>query len=225
MNDEAFAPLAGGARDRVAAILESITDAFFLLDRDWRFAYLNAEAERLLRRSRGELLGRCVWDEFPEAVGSTFEEQYRQAVREGRTVEFEEYFPPLDAWFEVRAYPSAEGLSVYFRNINERKRTEQALRESEARFRAFQETSPDGFMIFRSLRDASGAIVDFEWLYANPAAERIVGRGADELVGRRLLEEMPGNREEGLFDAYVRVVETGERWQKEFPYRHEGLDH
>ncbi len=90
-------------------------------------------------------------------------------------------------------------------------------------FRDVQELSPDGFMAFESVRDAHGAIIDFRWLYANPAVHGFVGRSHSELLGKYLLEEMPGNRTEGLFDAYVRVVESGESWQKEFPYYHDNI--
>jgi len=106
------------------AILESITDAFFALDEQWRFTYLNDQAERLLFRRREELLGRSLWDEFPDVVGSTFDQQYRRAATQQVVVDFEEFYPPLDTWFEVRAYPSLDGLSVYFHDINARKRAE-----------------------------------------------------------------------------------------------------
>jgi PAS domain S-box-containing protein len=92
------------------------------------------------------------------------------------------------------------------------------------RYQEVQDRSPDGMMIFRSLRDAGGKIVDFEWLYVNPSAGDIVGRRPEELLGKRLLVEMPGNQAEGLFDIYVRVVERGEPHAHEFSYRHEGLD-
>ena len=98
-------------------------------------------------------------------------------------------------------------------------------RALEARFRAIQETSPDGFMVLESVRDdTDGPITDFRWVYVNEAAARIVGRPRDSFVGRRLLTEMPGNKEDGLFDQYVRVVETGESWHAEFSYQHEGVD-
>jgi PAS domain S-box-containing protein len=100
----------------------------------------------------------------------------------------------------------------------------QKTRTSEERFRAVQQTTPDGFMMFESLRAETGKIVDFRWLLVNPAAETMVGRNESDLLGKRLLVEMPGNREEGLFDAYVRVVETGEPWQREFSYAHEGIN-
>lgn len=108
-------------------ILSSITDAFFAVDKDWRFTYLNATAEHLLRRRAGELLGRRMWDEFPETKGSIFEVKYRKAVIEQVRVEFEEFYPPLETWFEVHAYPYEDGLSVYFRDITERKRTDERL--------------------------------------------------------------------------------------------------
>ncbi len=101
---------------------------------------------------------------------------------------------------------------------------ERELRASEERFRAVQETSLDGFMVLESVRDAHGVLEDFGWSYVNEAAARIVGHPRDWFIGRRLLEEMPGNKADGLFDAYAAVVATGEPWSKEISYRHEGLD-
>ena len=106
----------------------------------------------------------------------------------------------------------------------ERARAEAALRASEARFRGVQETSIDGFMVLESARDAAGSLIDFRWLYANAAAGRLVGRDASWFPQRLLLEEMPGNRPSGLFDGYVRVVETGIPWSTECHYTHDGLD-
>ena len=124
---------AEAAGARVTRILESITDAFYALDRDWRFTYINLQAERLLRRSRDELLGKVLWDEFPESVGSAFDRMYHEALATGRAVTLEEYYPPLGTWFEVRAYPSTDGLSVYFRDVTERRRADEALRLANAR--------------------------------------------------------------------------------------------
>ncbi len=99
----------------------------------------------------------------------------------------------------------------------------RALRNTEKLFRAAQESSPDGFMLFNSIRDAAGRIVDFEWMFSNPASDRIVGRQPGTLIGKRLLEELPGHKPDGLFDTYVEVVESGKPWQSEFPYEHDGI--
>ena len=95
------------------------------------------------------------------------------------------------------------------------RQAEAALRESEERFRVLHETSPDGFMILRAVRGPDGEVQDFEWVYTNPAAERIVRLRADELRGGRLLELIPENRGLGLFDAYVEVVRTRAPMQRE----------
>lgn len=109
-------------------------------------------------------------------------------------------------------------------DITAQKRTADALRASEARFRAIQDTSIDGFMVFESVRDEDGNIVDFRWAHVNEGAERIVGKPRSWFIGRQLLQEHPGNRDMGLFDGYVRVVDTGTPWSIEFTYRYDGLD-
>ena len=131
-----------GSRAQVTTILESITDAFFALDRDWHLTYVNRAAERLLQRSREALVGRNLWEQFPEAVGTAFHREYRRAVSEQVTVDFEEFYEPLNAWFDVHAYPSPEGLSVYFHDVTERRRAAEALRESEERYRLLVDMIP-----------------------------------------------------------------------------------
>jgi PAS domain S-box-containing protein len=119
---------------RVARVLETMTAAFFALDRDFRFSYVNAEAERLLAASREELIGGSIWELFPDAVGSDFEEHYRGAMSDGRYRVFEAHYPPpLDAWYEVRAWPSPDGLSVYFHDFTERRQAEERAQRSAAR--------------------------------------------------------------------------------------------
>ena len=119
---------------RVTRVLEAMPAGFYSLDREWRFTHVNAEAERLLGRSREELLGRVLWDEFPAAINSVFEDSYRAAVRIGVPVSFDAYYPaPLDGWYELRAWPSPDGLSVYFLEVTERRRVQQKAEESAER--------------------------------------------------------------------------------------------
>jgi PAS domain S-box-containing protein len=117
---------AAGAR--AEAVLASIADAFYLLDRDWRFTYVNDAAEPLLQTTRDRLLGRTLWDAFPAVAGSVFEGPYREAMDTGRVTSAEAYFAPLGTWFDVRSYPWPGGLMVHFRDIGARK-TAEAERE------------------------------------------------------------------------------------------------
>ncbi|TIC81694.1 SpoIIE family protein phosphatase [Nocardioides sp. GY 10127] len=122
---------------RVARVLEAMPTAYFHLDRDWRFSHVNPEAEKLLARPRTELLGGVVWDLFPESVDSDFERSYRRAVGTGEPVAFDAYYPfPLDAWYEVRAWPDPDGLSVFFHDVTARHEAQQVL-DAAARRAAF----------------------------------------------------------------------------------------
>ncbi|WP_162300721.1 hybrid sensor histidine kinase/response regulator [Alkalilacustris brevis] len=113
---------------RVVETLESISDSFFTLDRSWRFTYLNSQAERILGRPREELLGRNFWEEFPEAAQTSFYTEYLRAVAGGSTTRFVEYFTPPGLWLMISAYPSPEGLAVYFRDITQERADQQQLR-------------------------------------------------------------------------------------------------
>ncbi len=119
---------------RVARVLESIPTAFFSLSRDWRFTYVNAEAERVLERTREELLGTEIWGAFPASVGTEFEDAYRRAMSTGESIAFEAHYPaPLDRWYEVRAWPNPDGLSVYFIDVTARRRAQAAADDAARR--------------------------------------------------------------------------------------------
>ena len=117
------------SKDRITNILESITDAFFALDRDWRFTYLNSRAQAMLFHPQSALIGQSIWEVFPDFVGTLFEQEYRRSLQERVTARFEAFYPPLGVWFEVRTYPYQDGLSVYLRDVTERKQAEAALLE------------------------------------------------------------------------------------------------
>jgi len=147
-------------------ILESITDAFIAVDEDWTLTYVNAQAEAFLERSRDELVGQNIWDEFPEAIGSTFQDKYETAIREQTTVEFIDHYSPLNRWFEVKAFPFEGGLSIYFDDVTDRLKAEENLRREQDLTEAIIDTSVAALVII----DADGGIS-----FANDPAVDILG--------------------------------------------------
>ncbi|WP_175443063.1 bifunctional diguanylate cyclase/phosphodiesterase [Halofilum ochraceum] len=113
--------------ERVSRTLESITDAFFTVDGEWHITYANREAERLIGVSREAVLGKSLWAEFPDLIGTLAEHEYRRAMAENQAVTFEFHYESVGSWFEINAYPSEEGLAVYFRDITERKRAQEEI--------------------------------------------------------------------------------------------------
>ncbi|NHC25538.1 PAS domain-containing protein, partial [Nocardioides sp. IC4_145] len=120
---------------RVARVLEAMPTAFFQLDRDWRFTYVNREAQRLLGAVSADIVGGNIWELFPASRGSDFETYYRRAVDTNEPVSFEAYYPPpLNDWYEVRAWPDHDGgLAVYFLEITERHAMVEQRREAAIR--------------------------------------------------------------------------------------------
>ncbi len=161
-------------RDELSAELdemfERIDEAFVALDDDWRFTYVNEAAEGLLEESAGALMGQRIWERFPAAHGTRFEQEYRRARETGESVTFEEYFAPLETWFEVSAYPSENGLSVYFQDVTERKRREEELE----RYETIVETMSDGVYVI----DDDGTIT-----MANESYAELLGYAPDEVLG------------------------------------------
>lgn len=147
------------AYERHNKILESISDAFFALDNAWNFVYVNCEAERMLRHSRGELVGQNVWEVFPAAIGSQFYHAYHQAQAEQVALTFEAFYAPFNTWFDVHVYPSVDGLSVYFRDATERKCREEELRRYAARLSAMRDIDR-ALLAVRAPASIAGAVLE-----------------------------------------------------------------
>lgn len=128
---------------RTTAILNSISEGFMSLDNNLVLTYINQEAEHLLGRKRGDVLGRNLFEAFPEAKKSIFEEKYTCAVKEKKATAFETYFgiEPYENWYDVRVYPNDYGISVYFRVITEEKKAAEAVRKTKERFELLAETA------------------------------------------------------------------------------------
>jgi PAS domain S-box-containing protein len=194
------------------ATFESIADGFYTLDRDWRFTYANATAERLMRPEGSELIGQLVWDLWPDLVDSEIGERFRRVAQTRETERFDFRYPAYDAWFTVAAYPSRGGITVWFRDVTEAHRREERLRLLEAAVANLN----DIIMITEAepIQEPGPRIV-----FVNPAFERMTGYTAEEVIGRtpRLLQG-PGTSRAEL----DRIVAALERWR---PVRAELLNH
>lgn len=124
-------------------ILESIGDAFFAVDKHWIITYWNNQAEQLMGRKRNAMLGKSLWDEYPEAVELKFFSKYHQVLASGKTVSFEEFYPAMEKWLEVTAYPNKDGLSVYFKDVTLRKQTDLQIQQANERFEKVTQATTD----------------------------------------------------------------------------------
>ncbi|MGY4517382.1 PAS domain-containing protein [Lysobacter sp. HA18] len=172
------------ARHGSTAILDAMTEGVFTLDRQWRFNYVNPEAYRILRHEPGSLRGKMIWEHFPGTEESAFGEHYRRTMEERRKSSFTAFYPGMDSWYEVTAYPAPEGISVYFRDV-----TTQVLAEQERERVAFDaerqarlyetalNNTPDFVYIFDT---------DHRALYANEALLKVWG--VDDVRGKTWME-------------------------------------
>ncbi len=117
------------ANQQIANILGSVTDAFVSLNRNWCFTYLNHQAAQLIQRSREELLGQNLWETFPDFVGSVLDQECHKALSQQVPISFEEFYPFLQTWFEVRVFPAADGLSLFLVDVTERRHAQAELLE------------------------------------------------------------------------------------------------
>ncbi|RYZ62209.1 MAG: PAS domain S-box protein [Chitinophagaceae bacterium] len=122
------------SEQRLITILESIGDGFIALDKNWIVTYWNRKAEELLNRKREDILGKNIRDEYNDPVTQQFYARYETAFRENKAVHFEEHYAGAGVWVGVSAYPSPDGLSIYFKDITEQKNAQETLRISNQRY-------------------------------------------------------------------------------------------
>lgn len=123
------------AKANLESVLSEINDQFLVLDCEWRYTYVNDRVVEVTGKHREELLGKSIWELFPETVGTQFYTELHRAIAEQTPVQFEYFYSPWQRWFENRVYPAENGVTIFIAEITARKQAEEALRESEERFR------------------------------------------------------------------------------------------
>ena len=188
--------------ERLTNTLASITDAVFAVDRNFNLTYLNPEAERLLGRERAEIVGKNLWEEFPGAREDLFGAEYVRAMSENKAVSFEAYFPPLEAWFSVRAFPAEDGLVVYFQDITEHKVSKRKLNEAVLRLGAILDAASDAIVTINE----QGVIES-----VNPRAGEMFGHDTEALVGQKVNVLMPqevADAHDNILERYLKIGES-----------------
>lgn len=185
--------------------LESITDAFFALDENWRFTYVNGAAEILLGRTLNDLQGQNMWEAYPGVAGSEFGQLYQRVFCDRAAGSITSFYPDHDRWYEAHAYPVAEGISVYFRNVTEQIEAAATLRQSEERYRTLFESIDEGFCVVEVLLDANDTPIDYRILEVNPIFEQQAG--LQDAIGKTARQL---NFEAHWIEIYGQVALTGE---------------
>lgn len=182
-------------------ILESISDAFYAVDKNWKFTYFNKEAENLLLKKADDVLGKSIWELFPASAFTVIRKIYKRVARSKKKESFDYYYPGNGKWYEINAYPSHGGISAYFKNIDERKQAAEKLDK------AYQEK----INILESIGDAFFT-VDKDWVltYLNKETEKVLHRKREPLIGKNLWDEYPDAIETDFYRQYHKAAKTQE---------------
>ncbi|MEM8567236.1 MAG: PAS domain-containing protein [Bacteroidota bacterium] len=175
-------------------IIDSITDGFYSLDRKWRFTLVNQNFLDTVGKTRDEVIGNSIWDLFPDDDGYQYPKLFRKAMNDGMAQKFEEYRPDLDRWYWSAAYPSDDGLLVFFKDITERKVESSALEDSKNKLTAILNSTAESHMLispeYRMLSFNKTASNDSERLYGKKMA---VGMNLLDYVAANDIEQFQAN--------------------------------
>ena len=148
-------------------ILERIGDAFFAVDKNWIVTYWNSIAEKVLHTPKEVILGKNLWDVFSDAVNLPSYKFYHKAMRTGKAIHFEDFYAPVNSWFEISVYPSETGLSVYFVDVSDRKLAEEEIKQSNERFEKVAQATNDAIWDWNILDDTQYRGEGFKTLFGH----------------------------------------------------------
>lgn len=188
-------------------MLKGISDAFVYLDQSWHYRFINDNALLLLNKSRDELLGKTIWNAFPDIVGTVFEENYRKVMEERIHIAFAAYSPVSRMWIEVRAYPHGQGISIFFSDVTQKKKAFEIIEESEKWFHNVADKSP--VMIWSANTDMFYNYVNDTWLH-------FTGRGPDQVLGNGWSNDIFDEDKERVIDMYQNAFKREVSFRTEY---------
>lgn len=181
-------------------IFERVKDGFVALDKNFRFTYLNKKALEIVQRSQDELIGKVVWDEFAAAIDSPTYYAYQKAMTTQEPVQVTDYYAPLDLWQESSIYPSANGLSIFVRDISEQRRNEKDISEARNLSNKLIDSLPGVFYFY----DINGRFI--RW---NKQLEEVTGYSSDEIAVMHPVELFAPEDKEYITERITGVFEKG----------------
>ena len=196
---------------RFRSAMDSMMEGCQIIGRNWRCVYVNDAAVRHIRMPKEEILGKRYTDMWPGIESTNAFAEFKRSMEDHqpRAMEDEFTFPDgTTGWFDLRVEPVPEGIFILSVDITERKRAEEALRQTEANFRNLFESMDEGCASCEMIYDAAGQPIDFKCLAVNPAFSRLTGLAVEQVVGRSIRAVMP-DVESSWIEAAGRVVQTG----------------
>lgn len=174
-----------GSEEKYRSMVDRISDGFIALDKNWKYIYVNSQIEKMVHKPASELIGRNVWEVFPDAIGSNTYKTFMKAMEEQVYIRSVDYYPPLNLWQENHIYPSPEGLAVFILDISQRKKVQQDLESSEEKYRILFESSPLPLWIY--------SIKNFRYLEVNQAAIEFYGYSREEFLKMTIMDIRPAS--------------------------------
>lgn len=186
---------------QIENIFESFNYGILTVDGNWIVNYWNTEAEHILKRQHDDIIGKNLWETYPELIPLKFYTETKRAMRENISVHFDEYFPTLKIWIEVGGYLSGDVLSIYFKDITSRKMAEDQINREKEKYQNLFDLSPIPQWVFN--------IQNLRFLDVNDAAVRLYGYTKEEFLSMTIKDIRPAEDIGALENIIENLIKKG----------------